>query len=251
MEETRGLPGNRRAEIGAMVFAIVLPSLVTLLYFVVLDGFAPTVQQSAYSISKAVQFLFPLVWVLLVCREKLRWRLEIPGGKRPLAAMSGVSIGIAFGLAVLAAMLVLYHAWLKPFFDSGPADEVRAKVAGLEFDALWKYIALSTFYSLFHSFLEEYYWRWFVFGRLTRIASTGTAILVSSLGFMAHHVILLSVYFGAVSIATVLFSLAIAVGGAFWAWLYARTGSILGPWLSHLLIDAAIFLIGYSMVWRS
>jgi uncharacterized protein len=46
---------------------------------------------------------------------------------------------------------------------------------------------------------------------------------------------------------TWLFSLSVAVGGAFWAWLYQRTGSLYGPWLSHLLVDAAIFLVGYDL----
>ena len=48
--------------------------------------------------------------------------------------------------------------------------------------------------------------------------------------------------------ATWLFSVCVAVGGAMWAWLYERTGSLLGPWLSHLLVDAAIFAIGYDLV---
>ena len=65
---------------------------------------------------------------------------------------------------------------------------------------------------------------------------------------MAHHVLVLATFFGWTSPATYLFSLAIAVGAAVWAWLYARTDSIYGPWLSHLLVDAGIFLIGYDMV---
>jgi uncharacterized protein len=46
-------------------------------------------------------------------------------------------------------------------------------------------------------------------------------------------------------------SAGVAVGGAFWAWLYERTGSIFGPWLSHLLIDAGIFWIGYDLIRQS
>jgi len=74
------------------------------------------------------------------------------------------------------------------------------------------------------------------------------AVAVSSLGFMAHHVIVLATYFGLASPVTWIFSLGIAAGGAFWAWLYHRSGSLLGPWLSHLLVDAAIFAAGYEIV---
>jgi membrane protease YdiL (CAAX protease family) len=65
---------------------------------------------------------------------------------------------------------------------------------------------------------------------------------------MAHHVLVLGKYFGFDSPATWLFSSCVAVGGAVWAWLYNRTGSLLGPWLSHLLVDAAIFAIGFDLV---
>jgi membrane protease YdiL (CAAX protease family) len=44
------------------------------------------------------------------------------------------------------------------------------------------------------------------------------------------------------------FSLCVAFGGAAWAWIYHRSGSIYSVWLSHLLVDAAILVIGYDMV---
>ena len=36
--------------------------------------------------------------------------------------------------------------------------------------------------------------------------------------------------------------------GAGWAWLYDQSRSLLGPWGSHCLVDAAIFGIGYDIV---
>ena len=65
---------------------------------------------------------------------------------------------------------------------------------------------------------------------------------------MLHHILLLAAYFGWFSPATWIFSAAVAVGGAYWAWLYQRSGSLWGPWLSHLVIDAAIFIVGYDLV---
>jgi hypothetical protein len=73
-------------------------------------------------------------------------------------------------------------------------------------------------------------------------------MIVSALGLTAHHVLVLGKFFGFDSAACWLFSLCVAVGGAFWAWLYERYGSLLGPWASHLLVDAAIFLIGFDLV---
>jgi membrane protease YdiL (CAAX protease family) len=121
-------------------------------------------------------------------------------------------------------------------------------VAGFGLDSVSKFVALGVFYSLAHSLLEEYYWRWFVFGQLRSLVRLWPAIIVASLGFMAHHVLVLSLYFGWWTWPTLLFSACVAVGGAFWAWLYDRTGSLLGPWLSHLLVDAGIFFIGFELV---
>jgi membrane protease YdiL (CAAX protease family) len=115
-------------------------------------------------------------------------------------------------------------------------------------DALWKYVLLAAFYSLFHSLLEEYYWRWFVFRQLKRLSPLWVAIVISALGFTAHHVIVLHVFFKDAPLLVALLSVAVGVGGCFWARLYARTGSLLAPWLSHLLIDAGIFLVGYDLV---
>jgi len=234
------IAASRRADMAALVFAITFPTLVTWVYFVLLAETVPAVQHSAYSVGKVIQFAFPVVWVMAVHRQRLQL-------KTPQAA--GVGEGLGIGLLILIAMLVLYHGLLKPAGHFAVADEpIRQKVAGFGLDRLWKYAGLAAFYALVHSFLEEYYWRWFVFGQLRRLMPLWVAVLVSSLGFMAHHVILLSVYFGWFTFAMLFFSASVAVGGVIWAWLYHHTHSLYGPWASHLLVDAGIFIIGYDVV---
>jgi membrane protease YdiL (CAAX protease family) len=146
-------------------------------------------------------------------------------------------------------MLLAYHFWLKtsPLFEAA-TQPIFEKLTSIGFLSPAAFIALGVFYALGHSLLEEYYWRWFVFARLADGTSLPRAITLSSLGFMAHHVLILGTYFGWTTPATWLFSLAIAIGGAAWAWLYHRSQSLVGPWLSHMLVDAAIFVIGYDLV---
>ncbi|MCG8449087.1 MAG: CPBP family intramembrane metalloprotease [Pirellulales bacterium] len=216
-----------------------LPSFVTLAYFVWAQGSAASVQQTVYAIAKVVQFAFPVFWVAKIQRQKLQF---------DLTSSRGVMLGGIFGAVVFFAGLVVYHSWLKSadFFLIGQ-QPMQEKIAGLGLDSAWKFVALGVFYSLVHSLLEEYYWRWFVFGQLKALVSLRLAIVISALGFMAHHVIVIGTYFGFFTLTTWLFSLAVAFGGVFWAWLYHRSGSLLGPWLSHLLVDAAIFTIGYEI----
>jgi membrane protease YdiL (CAAX protease family) len=146
-------------------------------------------------------------------------------------------------------MCALYFAYLKP---SGMLNEsivaVRAKIQSFGAGSPAVYALLAIFYSAIHSLLEEYYWRWFVFGQLKRLNGLPAAIAISSFGFAAHHVLVLQLYFGWLSPFTWLFSFAIVIGGAFWAWLYNKSNSLAVPWLSHALIDAAIFAIGYTMI---
>lgn len=231
---------TRARDLAAILFASVLPSAITFVYFVLLARSAAGLQQTAYLGGKTLQFAFPLVWVLLVQRERLSFT-------KP--DRSGIFLSLVFGLLVTAGMVALYTVWLgKTAIFAGAAAEVKAKVSGFGVSTATEYLAMGIFYSVCHAFLEEYYYRWFIYGQLRKYYFISPAVLFSSLAFMAHHVIVLGMYFGFTSVTTILFSLAIAIGGAVWALLYERSRSLVGPWLSHLLVDAGIFLVGYQMV---
>ncbi len=229
-----------RRDLAVVTFALVFPSLVTLAYFVLAAEATSAVQQTVYSVGKTLQFLLPAVWVLAVQRRRLRW-------KRP--TQWGMTAGLVFGGAVLAATLALYYSFLQSSeLLAGAVVAMREKLLGVGVDSPAKYVALGIFYSLVHSLLEEYYWRWFVFGELRRFVPLAAAVVLSSLGFMAHHVLVLAWYFGWFSPATLVFSLSVAIGGAVWAVIYHRSQALWGVWASHLLVDVAIFLIGYDLV---
>ena len=222
-----------------LALAICFPTLVTFVYFVVMADQLASIQQASYGVGKFLQFVFPVAWVALVMRQPIRF-------SRP--TMAGVPAGLLFGAVVLGAMLALYWLILKPagFFDQ-PALAAREKITDLGLNSLPMFVATALFYALCHSALEEYYWRWFLFRMLRSRAPLVSSIALSSLGFMLHHVILLGTYFGWQNPATWLFSLAVAIGGAVWALLYEKSGSLLGPWLSHLLVDTGIFIVGYDL----
>jgi membrane protease YdiL (CAAX protease family) len=237
-------PSPSRAAIwcGAIV-GIAIPTLFTWIYFDQMSDAGPGVQRGVMAAVKILQFAFPLVWLGWILRE----RLTLP---RPSSA--GLALGAVFGIAVTMAGFVVYTAWLQhsaSFIDA--MKPIHAKVAAFGIDEPWKFIALGAFYAGIHSLLEEYYWRWFVFAQLRRVVPLWPAIVISALGFAAHHVLVLSPFFGWWTVPTLLLSSAVAIGGGVWAWLYARTNSLYAPWLSHAIIDAGIFLIGYWMVFQN
>jgi len=224
----------------AVVTALILPSIITWVYFYGAESATAGVQMAVFNVVKIIQFVLPVAWVLGVQKGSLRlW----PSNAR------GVATGLIFGVAVAAAAGALYAGLLRGSdLLAGATTEINDKLAGWNIDTRWKFALLGLGYSLVHSLLEEYYWRWFVFGQLRRSASLPMAIVASSLGFMAHHVLVLGKFFGFDNPATWLLSGCVAIGGAVWAWLYERSGSLLGPWLSHLLVDAAVFSIGFAIV---
>ena len=225
---------------GSLWFAMSYPLALTVVYFVFMDGQDTGIQNSVFSSLKIVQFAFPAVFAFFICKESI----ELPIWKRPAFALATL-----FGIVILVAALTLYFGLLK---GSQPyellKEKVNSKVQGFGMTSVGAYVAFALFYSLVHSGLEEYYWRWFVYKRLTRTIPDRRAIVFSSLGFMAHHVVIMVVFFGATSPLAYLFSLGIAVGGAFWAWLYGRSGNFAAVWISHGIVDTALFIIGYDLI---
>ena len=43
-------------------------------------------------------------------------------------------------------------------------------------------------------------------------------------------------------------SLGVFAGGCIWSWIYLRYRDIWGAWVSHVLADIIIFIIGYQLI---
>jgi membrane protease YdiL (CAAX protease family) len=230
----------------ALVFAMTFPAVARAWSYSLALATAGTgvnqAQQGAYVVGKVVQFSFPVVF------------LALGGGPwpRPLRPQrSGLGLGLAFGLLVTLLMLGVYFvARCHSTLLVDTPGQIRHRLEQLGMDTKARYLVLAAFIVTAHSLLEEYYWRWFVFGQLRRVLPRSAAVVLSSLAFMAHHVLTLSVYLpGRFWSLAAPFSLAVAAGGAAWAWLYDRAGTLYPSWLSHLLVDAAIYVIGWDLLW--
>ncbi|HWB14529.1 MAG TPA: type II CAAX endopeptidase family protein [Pirellulales bacterium] len=240
-DERSTSPAHRAAQFAAIGFALALPTVATFVYFVLLSGNPAT--KAVYAASKVVQFAFPVVWVALVQRRRIAL-------SKPRA--TGVGAGALLGAAVLAGMFTLYYGYLR---SSAVLAAAPRAIAGLMTDfgieSIAGFLVLAGFLSLIHSLAEEYYWRWFVFGQLHERLPLAAAIAVSSLGFMAHHVLVIGRFLGGYGAYTWFFAFCVATGGGLWAWLYHRTGTLYGSWLSHFTVDAGLMWVGYDLWQRS
>lgn len=232
-----------------IAITVVLPTVVTWAYFVLLADSSAALQQGTYSIGKAIQFGFPVVWILLVLKRNLRSEgvasLQRESNGQRWSTGFSIGIGLVMGIAVVLMMFAIYRFGFPDAVLERLMGQLVDRVSGFSVDSWQKYLGLSVFYALVHSLLEEYYYRWFVFGQLRQVARLWPAIIVSGIAFMGHHVIVLAHFFGGLTPITIFLSTAIAIGGVIWAWHYEKSRSLLGPWLSHLLVDAGIFAIGY------
>src|SRR5262249_31517644 len=162
----------------ALAFAMVFPTVMAWTYFVALAqssegprrAEANPAIQAAYGLGKIVQFCFPVLYLRLSHPQSLRlgrptWR--------------GLRLGLGFGLLVALGILLLYRYVLTDTLISmGTRERVREKVEEFGAGTPGKFILLALFIAGAHSLLEEYYWRWFVFGGLRRLVPLVPAMLL-------------------------------------------------------------------------
>jgi membrane protease YdiL (CAAX protease family) len=202
------------------------------LYFVVFDDGVAI--QVAYFITKIVMFGAPLA--LLYAGFSLpRFSLRPNFG-------TSLALGLGSGLMIAALMLGTYFLFANFFTQF--ASTILNKVTDV--GILHVYWPAVTVIALFHSLFEEYYVRWYlVKGFETRLSPVASILIANGL-FTLHHYIILSQF---VSWPIVLFcGTFVGVGGCIWSYIYHRTGSLLGAWLSHICADIAVFIIGYLLI---
>ncbi len=199
-----------------------------------------------YGASKVAQGSLPLIgWWALDMRRRPAWSGRRSGWLR--AAAAGIVSGIVLGGPVLAAYAAgPLRAWL-------PLDEAAARIHTLlvDFGAATpaRYLLLALGLSVAHSLFEEYYWRWFLLGQLRERLPFALALTLGSLAFASHHWIVVDSFLGGEHrVLTTLVTLLVAAGGGLWGWLFHRHRTLLAPWLSHLLVDGALMLVGWQLI---
>lgn len=179
----------------------------------------------------------PLGWLLLVDRERISW-------SRP--RHDGFTIALVSGLVISAVVIATYFEALRfGLIDPKTIAESTAKT-GL--NRLGAYIAGAIYWITLNSLMEEYVWRWFVFRKFEAITTGKFAVIAASLGFTAHHVIALAAQFS--GLITLLGSVGVFIGGLTWSWLYLRFRSVWPCYVSHAIVDLALFWIGYDLIFR-
>ncbi|RLB57264.1 MAG: hypothetical protein DRJ42_00770 [Deltaproteobacteria bacterium] len=224
----------------ALAPALVVPLLGSLLYFVwVPEG---ALGQAAYTLTKVFTLVYPLFFLRSIGANGLTRRQDDQGARWPSwrsVALAGLGSGVL--IAALGAALMLTPLGDLVRLGAGAAT---AKADALGFRE--HFVLFAIFISVIHSGLEEYYWRFFVYGQLREKCRPWVAHGIAAVAFAAHHLVL-TLQFFSVGLA-VFMAVAVAVGGLLWSLMYERQGTVLGSWLSHLCVDAFLMVVAYQLV---
>ncbi|NNJ70234.1 MAG: CPBP family intramembrane metalloprotease [Kiritimatiellales bacterium] len=187
-------------------------------------------------------YLFCKAWILFL---PALWFFYAEGGRfsRPRTLPGGLRMGLLTGLAASVAIGALYLMFGERLID--PAT-VRELAAGIKLDRKLYYAGSALNWICINSLLEEYVWRWFVMRQCVRLMKPSAAMLVSALGFALHHVLAMQLYLSGP--LTLLGGVGVFSAGLLWAWLFIRYKTIWPGWLSHVLVDIAVFGIGYVLI---
>ncbi len=222
-----------------LIPAMVCPMLGYLAYFA--TDLDQRITQALYLGSKGMLVGLPLAGVLV-----LDWpftpREWVPVLPRPRYAWS-IGLGLVLGFWIFGSMALLMATPLADFvLDGSPVVmEKMAKIGVME-----NFFLFACAISILHSALEEYYWRWFVFKRLRWHFKGLTPHIIAGVAFSLHHYVLTWIYFN--PWLALFLGFMTGIGGFLWSLLYERTGTLVGPWISHVIVDFAIFWVAFRMV---
>jgi membrane protease YdiL (CAAX protease family) len=227
-----GVPAPRRPW-SALALTVLMPTIGSAAAFGWWPGPFGT---GIYWTAKLWAMTLPLWWTVWVDGLAWSWSPVRRGG-----------FGLATGLGFVMGGAIWIAFWLGGDYLIDPAG-LRAVVepAGLTSKSI--FIGGALFWIFVNSVLEEYLFRWFIYRQFAARLSRGAAILAAAAAFTAHHTVVLALQFGAG--AAILGTIGCFAGAAIWSWLYARTESVWPCWVSHAIVDVAIFILGWMLIFE-
>jgi membrane protease YdiL (CAAX protease family) len=222
---------TRRRALTALLLLAPVPTFGVIMAMVVAPG---AVGKTVFIVAKIWLLVVPAVWYLRVEGGRASWSPALRGG---LAAGAIGGIVMAVVVTVAAQLVGVGQMDLAP---------LRAAVRAMGLEEALPYLAAAAGWTFVNSLMEEYVYRWFILSQCEVLMGGPAAVVASSAIFTAHHVIAVSRYLEPVP--TLLASVGVFAGGVIWSWIYLRYRSIWPCWLSHVLVDIAVFGIGWRLL---
>jgi len=222
----------KRKALVSLLLLVPAPSLGVLFGMILFPDTA--LGKGLFVATKVWMLLFPALWFLGIDRH-----LPNPGKTERGGYAVGWVSGLVISTFVVGAALFLGSSLIDGDFFRQMMNQVGLDKKGL-------YIGAAVYWVGVNSILEEYVWRWFVVRQFEVVLSRMGGIVASAFCFTLHHYLAMQVYFSPTVAA--LCSLFIFIGGVWWSWMFVRYKTIWPGWLSHALVDIAVFGTGYWLI---
>lgn len=224
--------GHKKRALLALLLLVPAPSLGA---WCGLELFAGTPLGAAiFGLSKLWVIALPLAWRVFVERKPISWSPARQGGFG-MAVASGLAIAafIAGAYALLGGHLIDRALLVRELAEAGLTEPLRYGLGV----AYWVFV---------NSVVEEYVWRWFCVRQCEALVTPRVAVVLSAVFFTLHHVVAMRIYLDPLPV--ILCSLGVFIGGLLWSWMYMRYRSIWPGWVSHAIVDVAVFGVGAFML---
>lgn len=178
----------------------------------------------------------PGIYIKYIKKENLKesFRLRsLSKGKLKVGTLSG----ILFFVIVISA----YYVVQGEIDLNSIAKELQTKLKVTPVN----FIFIALYITFGNSFLEEFFFRGFIFLNLYKLNSKRTAYVYSSLLFGLYHIGIFKTWFDLPITLLALFGL-VSVGFLF-NWMDTKSDNFFNSWIAHIFADIAVMVIGFKM----
>lgn len=165
----------------------------------------------------------------------------IPPFLRQLPDRKSFGIALGIGLLMIIAIQVAYF-FLKEAIDLALIKQQLSDNLNITDQ---DFLAVSTYITIGNSFIEEFFFRGFLFISFIPILGVFRSSFISAILFALYHISIFFAWF-TIPIITVAL-LGLILGGLFFNWLDSSSKSLYPGWIAHICADISIMLIGFKM----
>jgi len=175
--------------------------------------------------------ILPILYYKLILKKSLK-----PNLKLTKKFYLSILIGVVAAIIVLTAYFILQNYIDLNLIASELKD--KEKITAVNF------IFASIYITVINSFLEEFFFRGFIFLQLYK-SKPKLAYIFSSLLFGIYHISIFQTWFNIWIMLLALFGLVVV--GFILCWLNQGQKNIINSWTVHIISDMAVMYIGFRM----
>lgn len=189
-----------------------------------------------YIVKTLIKIPMFLVFPIMIYKYKLKIKFSVK------IKSSEVKFLVIWSLLVFAVIIAAYGV-LSSFVDVSRISEDFSNRIMLSDNS----VILAGIYTIFvNSFIEEVFFRGFIFQGLLKSNWNKRAYVYSAVIFATYHMTIFRTWFNFELTALIMFGL--FIGGIIFSYFVKRTNSFLSSWIIHISADIAIILIGFKIL---